>query len=423
LLPERHSRTTLAVLFLVNVLNIYDRQALGAVLEPLRREFHLTDRQLGAIPTAFIVVYALAGVPLGRLVDRWSRKRLLAIGVAVWAGLTGLGGLAASYAMLLATRLGVGIGEAVCAPAATSWIGDLVAPGRRARAMAWFMMAVPVGVMLSFAVSGPAAQAFGWRAALALAAAPAALLVPALLWLPEPARAAGAAPAAMSILRLPALWWIAVSGAVVNFVLYSFSYFIAAFLTRVHGLSVAQAGIWAGIGSGAAGVAGALAAAAFGDRARGGGRLRFAAVAALVAAPLSYFAIGLPRGTAATAIVLLMGAYGLWQMYYGLVYAAIQDLVGPALRGTAMAVYFLIMYLCGGAFGPLLVGSLSDHFAKIAAGEGALPEEARAFGLHAAMYVIPAMSLVLAAVLWLGARYSRTMAVSPAMSSTDTGGL
>jgi MFS family permease len=424
---QRHARATLTVLFLVNALNIYDRQALGAVLEPLRREFHLTDRQLGAIPTAFIIVYAVAGVPLGRLVDRWSRKRLLATAVAVWAGLTGLGGLATSYGMLLATRLGVGIGEAACAPAATSWIGDLVPPGRRARAMAWFMMAVPVGVMLSFAVSGPVAQAYGWRVALALAAAPAAFLVPALLWLPEPVRAKGVAPAALSILRMPALWWIAISGAVVNFILYSFSYFIAAFLTRFHGLSVAQAGIWSGIGSGAAGIAGALAAGAFGDRVRGGGRLRFAGWAALAATPLSYFAIGLPRGTAATAIVLLMAAYGLWQMYYGLVYAAIQDLVGPALRGTAMAVYFLIMYLCGGAFGPLLVGSLSDNFAKVALGEGALPEEARAFGLHAAMYVIPAMSLVLAAVLWIGSRYSRTAAdpegTSPARSSTDTGGL
>jgi predicted MFS family arabinose efflux permease len=418
----KRSRGALALLFLVNVLNIYDRQALGAIVEPLRREFHLTDRQLGAIPTAFIVVYALAGVPLGRLVDRWSRTRLLGIGVAVWAALTGLGGLAASYGMLLATRLGVGIGEAVCAPAATSWIGDLVPPGRRARAMAWFMMAVPVGVMLSFAASGPVAQAWGWRAALAVAAAPAALLVPALLWLPEPARAAGSAPSALAVLRMPALWWIAISGAVVNFVLYSFSYFVAAFLTRFHGLSVAQAGIWAGLGSGAAGIAGALAAAAFGDRARAGGRLRLAGWAALAAAPLAYFAIGLPRGSAAPAIVMLMAAYGLWQMYYGLVYAAIQDVVGPALRGTAMAVYFLIMYLCGGAFGPLLVGSLSDRFARTASAAGALPEAARAIGLHNAMYAIPVLSLALAAVLWGGARYSRVTA-EPATSSTDTGGL
>src|SRR3954454_14426524 len=224
----RPVRWTLAVLFLVNVLNFYDRQALGAVLEPLRREFQLTDRQLGAIPTAFIIVYAIAGVPLARLADRWSRKRLLAIGVSVWAALTALGGFSTGYTMLFVTRMGVGIGEAACAPASTSWIGDLVPPAKRSRALAAFMMAVPVGIMISFVASGPAAQAFGWRTALLLAAAPAILLVPALLLLPEPPRGkkSGGKTTAVSLLRIPALWWITLSGAMMNFIMYSFSYFV-----------------------------------------------------------------------------------------------------------------------------------------------------------------------------------------------------
>ncbi|MFZ0933653.1 MAG: MFS transporter, partial [Bryobacteraceae bacterium] len=126
--PGRGAAATapLLVLFLVNVLNFYDRQVLGAVLEPLHREFGLSDTQLATLATAFTLLYAVAGLPLGRLADQWSRKRLLAAGVSVWAALTALGGLASSYGMLLATRLGVGIGEATCAPAATSWIGDLV---------------------------------------------------------------------------------------------------------------------------------------------------------------------------------------------------------------------------------------------------------------------------------------------------------
>jgi MFS family permease len=86
------------------------------------------------------------------------------------------------------------------------------------------------------------------------------------------------------------------------------------------------------------------------------------------------------------------------------VYAAIQDLVAPALRGTAMALYFLAMYLCGGAFGPLIVGSLSDRFARAAAGEGAITEAARAAGLHQAMYVIPIVSVALAVVLWIASQ-------------------
>jgi MFS family permease len=392
-------RATLAVLFLVNILNFYDRQALGAVVEPLRHEFHLTDQQLGAIPTTFVIVYALAGVPLGRLADRWSRKRLLAIGVSVWAALTALGGASVGYAMLFATRLGVGVGEAVCAPAATSWISDVVPPKGRSRALALFMMAVPVGIMLSFLVSGPAAQAFGWRTALTLAAAPALLLVPALLLLPEPVRANQSAGqiGAVSLLRIPALWWMTLSGAMVNFILYAFSYFVAAFLTRFHGMSVAQAGVWSGLGSGIAGVGGALTVVAV------GGRLRFAAAAALLAAPLAWIAIRLPRGEAYAAIALLMAAYGLWQMYYGPVYAAIQDIVPPELRATAMSMYFLAMYLCGGAFGPLILGTLSDRFARIAGGG----EAGRATGLHDAMYVIPLMSAALAVVLWIGHRSAR----------------
>ncbi len=409
----------LVVLFLVNVLNFYDRQALGAVTEPLRREFHLSDTQLGALTTVFTVLYAVAGVPLGRLADTWSRKRLLAIGTAVWAGLTGLGGLAVSYGMLLTTRLGVGIGEAVCAPAATSWIGDVVPPGRRARAMAWFMMAVPVGGMLSFAVTGPVAQAHGWRVALALAALPAAALVPALMCLREPG-ARGQGPGAgeqqaprppssgpWPLLKLPAFWWIVASGAVVNFVLYSFSTFLPAFLTRFHGLSVARAGFWTGIGSGVAGILGALAAGFFGDRVsdrRGRGRMSLAGGAALLAAPLAFCAIRLPAGRAALAIPLIMAAYGLLQSYYGLVYAAMQDLVAPGLRGAAMGTYFMAMYLCGASFGPLVTGGLSDHFARATAGSGAITEAARALGLRQAMYVIPAFSLALAAVLWAGAR-------------------
>src|SRR5450759_4952457 len=106
----------LAVLFLVNVLNFYDRQTLAAILEPLRHEFSLSDTQLGGLFTLFTVVFALAGLPLGKLADTRSRRRLLAAGIAVWTGLTGVAGLATSYAVLLATWLGVGIGEAACTP-------------------------------------------------------------------------------------------------------------------------------------------------------------------------------------------------------------------------------------------------------------------------------------------------------------------
>jgi predicted MFS family arabinose efflux permease len=239
-------------------------------------------------------------------------------------------------------------------------------------------------------------------------------LVPALLWLKEPAREAEgrvenqASP--LSLLRIPALAWIAASGAILNFALYSFSAFLPAFLKRYHGLSIAQAGLWTGIGSGTAGVMGAVLAGFWGDRiiARwSNGRLLLAAAAALAAAPLAFAAIAVPAGQAAAALALIMPAYGLLQMYYGLVYAAINDVVAPGLRGTAMAGYLMVTYLGGAAFGPLATGMLSDRLARRAAGASAITEAARAIGLHQAMYLIPATALMLAAVLWAGARSAR----------------
>jgi MFS family permease len=408
-------RRSLGVLFAINILNFYDRQVLGALLEPIRREFHLSDTQLGALGTLPIVLYALMGLPLGRLADSWSRKKLLAAGVAVWAALTGAGGLVKAYWMLMVSRLGVYVGEAACAPTATSWIGDLFPAGRRSRALAIFMLGVPIGAGLSHIIGGPSAQAWGWRTALVTAALPAILLIPALLRLPEPARGASevrrsAQTSAWSILRVPTMWWIIASGALVNFNLYALATFFPAFLTRYHHLSVGAAGFWAGVGYGVAGVAGGMAAGALGDRVIGkrpDGRMLSAAAAALLAAPVAFVGIRLPSGAAAASIILIMTSYGFLNMYYGLVYAAIHDIVAPAFRGTAMSVYFLAMYLCGASFGPLFTGQLSDYLARAAAhaaGASAAGEAYRAIGLHQAMYVIPALSVALALALYGGSR-------------------
>jgi MFS family permease len=422
---------SLAVLFAINILNFYDRQVLGALVEPIRKEFHLSDTQLGALGTLPIVLYALVGLPLGRLADSGSRKRLLTVGIAVWASLTGLGGVVHSYLMLMVSRLGVYVGEAACAPTATSWIGDLFPPERRSRALAIFMLGVPIGGALSFAISGPVAQSWGWRAALVVAALPAVLLLPALSSLDEPVRGASeashsatsSAPPVWSILRIPTMWWIIASGALVNFNLYALATFFPAFLTRYHGLTIGQAGFWSGAGYAVAGIAGGTIAGVWGDRVihkSKKGRMLSASVATLMAAPLALFGIWQPAGAAAASITLIMTAYGFLNMYYGLVYSAIHDIVAPAVRGTAMSIYFLAMYLCGASFGPLITGRLSDYLARSAAhapGAAAVAETYRAIGLHQAMYVIPALSIALALALFAGSR-----TISADMSRRDEAG-
>jgi MFS family permease len=144
----------LGVLFAINTMNFFDRQVIGAAGESIKEEFQLSDTALGWLGTAFILMYAAVGLPLGRLSDRYKRTKILAVGVFFWSLMTATTGLARRYWEMWLYRLGVGIGEASCAPAATSLIGDLVPATRRAMAMSIFMMGLPVGLALSFLVTG-----------------------------------------------------------------------------------------------------------------------------------------------------------------------------------------------------------------------------------------------------------------------------
>jgi sugar phosphate permease len=250
-----------------------------------------------------------------------------------------------------------------------------------------------------------------------IAAVPALLLVPAVLMLPEPQRGASESHTASlgrgsvwTILRIPTLWWIIASGALLNFSMYALATFLPAFLSRVHGFSVASSGIATGVVYLVGGVPGGLLAGQLGDsiiRRRKDGRLLAAAAIALLAVPLACLGILQRPGSILPAIIFLTLTYSALTTYYGLVYSAIQDLVAPNLRGTAMAVYFLAMYMCGASFGPLLTGRLSDFLARRAAtlaGSSILTESFRAIGLQQAMLVIPALSIVLSAVLYMSSR-------------------
>lgn len=410
------AQRALWVLFAINVLNFYDRGVLSALNEPVRREFGLSDTQLGALTTAFTLLFAVIGLPLARIADRSDRKKLITSGLSIWSALTATAAIANGFGMLMVSRLGVAVGEAAYAPAATSWLGDLFPAEQRSRAMARFMLGVPIGVSLSFLLSGPLAQAFGWRAATALAAVPAMLLIPALVTLREPVRGIsdqGIKPAiaASSILRIPTLWWIIASGAIQNFSAYGFAVFLASFLTRVHGFSTGATGVTAGLLYGLGGLLGGFLAGRLGDwiiLKRPDGRMLAAAAVALISTPIAYFAILAPARIPA---VLLLGLLACClTMYYGLVYSSIHDVIPPALRSTALAFYMMMMYLCGASFGPVATGALSDRMARRAAemaGSAAVTDTFRAIGLRQAMLIIPALSIALALVLYAGSRTIR----------------
>jgi MFS family permease len=204
------------------------------------------------------------------------------------------------------------------------------------------------------------------------------------------------------------MWWIIASGALLNFNMYAIGQFLPAFFSRIHELSLARSNLSTGVVFAIGGVAGGLAAGRLGDRVirrRQDGRLLWAAAISLVGAPVAYAGIGI--GGTAPAIALIAAAYGTLNAYYGLVYSAIQDIVAPAMRGTAMAIYFMAMYFCGASFGPLLTGKLSDLMARRAAeaaGAARVTEAFRAIGLQQAMFIIPVLSALLAVVLFCGSR-------------------
>lgn len=412
------ARASLILLVIINIVNFYDRNVGGALAEPMRREFGLSDTQIGWLGTAFTLLYAVIGLPLGWMADKRSRKKVLAAGIVIWGALTAMAAWAVNLPMLVVSRLGLGVGEATVAPTSTSWIGDLFPADRRSKPLSLFMLGVPVGGALSYFFSGPIAQAFGWRRAMVVAAIPALVLAPLVLLLREPHRGAaetsraGPAPhgSMWRVLTIPTFWWIILSGAFVNFNLYAIGTFLPAFLGRIHHLKVGPAGIATGMIYMIGGLAGGLIGGFWGDSivARGGNRrMLAAAIAAFAAAPFAYFGIRQGLGELTLAVILLTFCYGLLNMYYGLVYATIQDIVGPALRGMAMAVYFLFMYLGGASFGPLLTGKLSDMMARraaAAAGSSVITEAFKAIGLQQAMMVIPVLSLALGVVLWAGSR-------------------
>ncbi len=180
----------ICVLFAINTMNFLDRQIPGAVGELIKIEWNLSDKELGFVGTAFILVYAAIGVPLGRLADRGNRSWILAVGVFIWSLLTFGSGLARNFWQMVAFRLGVGVGEATCAPASNSLIGDLVPSSGRARALSFFMLGLPIGIALSYWISTAIAHNpnWGWRYAFFVALVPGLLCAIGALFIREPKR-------------------------------------------------------------------------------------------------------------------------------------------------------------------------------------------------------------------------------------------
>jgi predicted MFS family arabinose efflux permease len=372
----------LAVLLAGYVLNAFDRSVLNLLLEPIRQEFRLSDTQLGLLSgLAFALFYSALAIPVATLADRWNRRNVLALSVAVWTVMTAVCGLAGSFAALLMARVGVAVGEAGCNPSSHSLLADYFSPMRRATALGVYAMGAPLGAMLTGLVGGWGSEHLGWRGTMLLAGAPGLLLVPLLfLSVAEPARAAPGAGARQTtpglrsalshLLSKRAFRHLCLASALHSVAMYGASSFNPAYLTRSHGWTGGEIGQLVAM-TGLAGLAGTLIGGIATDRlgARGNEprwQMWTPGLATFVAVPVQFLAY---LGSGAAMVTALLVSSLLSLVFFGPSYATAQALAEPRMRATAAAVLLFSKALIGMGLGPLVVGILSDRLAPVAGDE------------------------------------------------------
>lgn len=378
-LTDGYVRYALWMLLIIYTLNFVDRQIVAILAGPIKADLGLSDTQLGLlVGIAFAFFYTLLGIPIARVAERGNRPLIISTAVVVWSGFTALSGLAQNFAQMFLARIGVGVGEAGCTPPAHSLISDYVPPERRASAIAFYSLGVPVGTAVGFVVGAQIAAHFGWRAAFFAVGVPGVILgLIALFTLKEPRRlgivpepASGAAAPgfgeALKVLGRRKSYLYAVGAATtISFLGYGHAGFLPQFLARTHEMKLADIGTSMALMTFVAGVLGTLIGGAAADRAAKADTrayMTIPAIAFVAGAPFFYFAMLTDN------LVLCLVALGmptlLNSVWYGPVYAAVQGLAPVRMRATAVALMLFVVNMVGLGLGPTVIGALSDMLAQ-----------------------------------------------------------
>jgi MFS family permease len=372
---RRYPRYALALLVVVYVFNFVDRSILAILLEDIKLEFDLSDTQLGFLSgIAFALFYAVMGIPIARWADRGSRKTIISIAIFTWSLMTAFTGFAQNFGMLLAARIGVGVGEAGCSPPAHSLISDYFPLTRRATMLSVYSLGIPIGAGIGYLAGGWLTEWFDWRTAFIVVGLPGVILALVVQWtLKEPTRGAfdegprvpAERESVADVLRfmksMPSFRHMAFGAALHAFYGYGVQAFIAAFFIRSHQISTGEIGTWlAGIGF-TGGVIGVYLGGYLGDRLSGSDKRWYMwvpAIATVISLPFAFLVYLWPEGR--TALMLLFPVNLLGGLYLGPTFAMTQTLVRPEMRAMASAILLFVINIIGLGLGPQFVGLVSD---------------------------------------------------------------
>lgn len=181
---------TVLLLTLIYVLSFVDRQIVAVLGTQIRDSLLLSNLQIGLLyGPAFSFVYALAGLPMGRIADKTSRKLMICTGLFIWSLMTVLSGFAASFTFLVSARIFVGLSQAMLSPAVYSYLADTFSPKHRATVFSIYASGIFIGVGLSFLAGGTISLNYDWRISMIAVGVPGIVLVPVAWWyLKEPKR-------------------------------------------------------------------------------------------------------------------------------------------------------------------------------------------------------------------------------------------
>jgi MFS transporter, Spinster family, sphingosine-1-phosphate transporter len=370
---SRGSRNwALVILFTVGALNVFDRQVVNILAQDIKRDFSLSDAQLGLLTgTAFGFFYSLLGIPLGRLADRVDRIKLIAVTLLLWSGFTALCAGAGSFVQLFLMRMGVGVGEAGAQPASTALIADYFPEGRRTLAMSILLVGVPTGSFLGLLVGGYVGSRWGWKTAFVVAGIPGIVLAMIMaVTLRDPRRILGPAGSRRVVTVVDSFKllvcrrrfvWLTVGMICSSFFVYSSGAWLPAYFIRVYGMTTRQIGGYSAVAVGGGGGLGTLIGGLICDRLRRRVReielkLLIIALGTSVCALLVIVLCSNRSLALASMIVLNFCAY----TWPGPLVALIQQEATPDSRGLAVAISISISTILDLGLGLPIVGRLSD---------------------------------------------------------------